>query len=279
MARFEPHLGNPSYAEPDDFDRYDDYERDRFGGEHRGLLDRVLSAPTRLAIVTVSFGALAIVGVNAAYLQPGAHPAPMLTTRDAPRVAPLSNIVDDRVNIGQTDQGRSIPPSPVLPGPHETAFVAPAQSDGISSLIEGPRFVAPTPMPRASVLSGTQTLVPPASVAAQPSSVNSPRSVETIEVNDPIGALLAPVVTQVDVQTSPPQQDTAQGGQPVVLAVQSVLAEMGYAPGSIDGVMGPSTEEAIRRFQLSRALSPDGRISDTLLREIERVTGARLRTS
>jgi peptidoglycan hydrolase-like protein with peptidoglycan-binding domain len=49
--------------------------------------------------------------------------------------------------------------------------------------------------------------------------------------------------------------------EPVTLGdIQQLLADFGYDPGSLDGVMGPQTREAIRRFQQDQGLRADGRL-------------------
>jgi peptidoglycan hydrolase-like protein with peptidoglycan-binding domain len=62
-------------------------------------------------------------------------------------------------------------------------------------------------------------------------------------------------------------------GSSTVKAVQRILADLGYAPGPIDGAMGGATEHAISAFQHDRKIASTGRISPELLREIKRVTG------
>lgn len=54
-----------------------------------------------------------------------------------------------------------------------------------------------------------------------------------------------------------------------VAAVQERLAELGYAPGPIDGLMGPRTRGAIRRYQADAGLPTDGRISRDLMSLLE----------
>lgn len=63
------------------------------------------------------------------------------------------------------------------------------------------------------------------------------------------------------------------GGDRTVKTVQQVLADLGYAPGPIDGAMGESTRRAITAFQRDRKISQSGRIGPELLDEIKRVTG------
>jgi peptidoglycan hydrolase-like protein with peptidoglycan-binding domain len=58
-----------------------------------------------------------------------------------------------------------------------------------------------------------------------------------------------------------------------VKAVQQVLADLGYAPGPVDGALGGATARAISAFQHDRKMPETGRISPELLRELKRVTG------
>jgi peptidoglycan hydrolase-like protein with peptidoglycan-binding domain len=58
-----------------------------------------------------------------------------------------------------------------------------------------------------------------------------------------------------------------------VKAVQKVLADLGYAPGPVDGVMGEATKRAIIAFQRDREIAETGRITPALLTELKRVTG------
>lgn len=61
----------------------------------------------------------------------------------------------------------------------------------------------------------------------------------------------------------------------MIKSVQKVLADLGYAPGPIDGVMGGQTKQAIIAFQRDRRMAQTGRISPKLLQEMERVSGER----
>lgn len=46
--------------------------------------------------------------------------------------------------------------------------------------------------------------------------------------------------------------------QPEVIEVQKYLRVKGFNPGSIDGVFGPRTEEAVKSFQEANNLTPTG---------------------
>jgi peptidoglycan hydrolase-like protein with peptidoglycan-binding domain len=58
-----------------------------------------------------------------------------------------------------------------------------------------------------------------------------------------------------------------------VKAVQKTLADLGYAPGPVDGEMGDATKRAIIAFQRDRKIAQTGRITPALLAELKRVTG------
>ncbi|WP_068081378.1 peptidoglycan-binding domain-containing protein [Polycladidibacter stylochi] len=55
--------------------------------------------------------------------------------------------------------------------------------------------------------------------------------------------------------------------------VQEVLASMGYGPLKVDGIGGPSTQDAIEQFQRDRGLQPTGKVDENLIEELERVSG------
>jgi peptidoglycan hydrolase-like protein with peptidoglycan-binding domain len=58
-----------------------------------------------------------------------------------------------------------------------------------------------------------------------------------------------------------------------VKAVQQILADLGYAPGPVDGALGGATTRAINAFQHDRKIAQTGRITPELMRELKRVTG------
>ncbi len=63
---------------------------------------------------------------------------------------------------------------------------------------------------------------------------------------------------------------------PTIENVQRVLADLGYAPGPVDGVMGEATRKAIAAFERDRNLPQKGEITPVLIKEIERVSGRSL---
>lgn len=80
---------------------------------------------------------------------------------------------------------------------------------------------------------------------------------------------------------TPPAKPPAPSEETVALikAVQQILADQGYAPGAVDGVVGAETRAAIKAFERDNGLDQTGRVSGKLLHKIIGATGARITTS
>jgi len=55
--------------------------------------------------------------------------------------------------------------------------------------------------------------------------------------------------------------------------VQTVLAELGYLPGTIDGFLGEQTRVAIRQFERDRGLPITGDVTEALMAELAKTSG------
>ena len=55
--------------------------------------------------------------------------------------------------------------------------------------------------------------------------------------------------------------------------VQTVLAELGYLPGTIDGFLGQQTRDAIRQFERDRHLPVTGDVTEALMAELAKTSG------
>jgi len=58
-----------------------------------------------------------------------------------------------------------------------------------------------------------------------------------------------------------------------VKGIQQVLADLGYAPGPVDGAWGANTARAVSAFQRDRNIAQTGQITPELLHEVHRATG------
>jgi len=67
------------------------------------------------------------------------------------------------------------------------------------------------------------------------------------------------------VQTAP----VVEGGDPFVRLVQTRLNQLGYNVGTIDGLEGPMTTEAIKAFQGDKGLDVDGMVGPATQQALE----------
>lgn len=58
-------------------------------------------------------------------------------------------------------------------------------------------------------------------------------------------------------------------GKQVVVEIQKGLKDMGYNPGVTDGINGPKTQQAIRKYQEDHGLLVDGQATPALLDHIK----------
>ena len=90
-----------------------------------------------------------------------------------------------------------------------------------------------------------------------------------------LGAALALVSVQSHGQTAAnTTQSSASSFQQLVLDIQSMLTELGYQPGPVDGAFGERTRQAIRRYQSNTGLSVDGHPSESLRQHLRVTTGS-----
>jgi len=99
----------------------------------------------------------------------------------------------------------------------------------------------------------------------------------------PAAAPVAPTVKHVTVtvqattaaNTNPsaaaPEQTLKPGDTgSQVTTLQRALAALGYSAGTPDGVYGPSTQNAVERFQLAKGLDEDGIVGPTTLAALQK---------
>jgi peptidoglycan hydrolase-like protein with peptidoglycan-binding domain len=258
-----------------------------------------LRRPATLFAVLGALGVWGMVAVNAVALQDGAHPAPLLGYADeaarqhaVPRPAPASltgasdpeaeaerrRAAEEDVALlrdlqelltergfysGEIDGLRGPMTSDAIRAWQQTAGLEPTGEPTVALLaqIQLSSYVSP-PVPEANPLREASASQEPGERAQPEANAPGLPSMSTLSGEDV--ALVSP---EPDFLPDEPVRD------PRVEALQSVLADLGYAPGRIDGEMGPQTEEAIRRFEADRGMSPTGDVSERLLRELSAVSG------
>jgi hypothetical protein len=59
-------------------------------------------------------------------------------------------------------------------------------------------------------------------------------------------------------------------GAELIRMVQLTLKDSGLDPGPIDGILGPKTREALKRFQIKNDLEPTGEIGEQTINQLFR---------
>jgi hypothetical protein len=67
-----------------------------------------------------------------------------------------------------------------------------------------------------------------------------------------------------------PLRDCDDGG---LTGAQAQLSNLGYAPGAVDGDLGPKTRAALQAFQQAHGLEPTGALDDATLSALEKEHG------
>jgi len=243
-------------------------DRDRPSDDERSIwraaLDQIIGRHPREVIgFAAVFAAMTAIVVNALYLQPGPHPAPIFKLKPRPVAAsepppavPLPRPRPAEAVATKADAAPARPRAEIVTA-IQRELAKRNFYDGPADGLTGPRtdaairdFVQAAGLktgsePTEDLLRGIERsqLKAPARAATPPAS----RS-------DPIGELIAP---------SPKR----------VLAVQRALADYGYGQVKPTGTLGPETQGAIEKFERERKLPITGQISDRLVRELAAVTG------
>jgi hypothetical protein len=120
-----------------------------------------------------------------------------------------------------------------------------------------PIFAPKSVMTRPVAVHGTVLNPPAPALAAVPAPAPRPEAAPRRAArNDPIAQLLAPSNR--------------------VLAVQRALTDYGYGQIRPTGVIGPDTEEAIKKFERSKKMPVTGTLSDALIKALGEMSGQRI---
>lgn len=217
---------------------------------------------------TAAFGCLSIAIMwNAMLGQQGRHPAPIAITKihhvDSVTREALQDDYTARMTLAQFP--RSIN---VLPRPRHQVVVHDLQAELTElKLYDGEVDGLIGPRTRQAIMAYQQ------SNGLKANGEPTGRLLDKIRFNRRIAEVAAAPAPEVAV--SPPA-DTASKD---VELVQSGLAELGYSPGPVDGVLGEQTRQAIRKFEQDRQLAETGRLSPRLLRELRKITGVSVLSS
>lgn len=108
------------------------------------------------------------------------------------------------------------------------------------------------------VFNGSKAAVPPVTTPTHQITVTLPSS--------------TPTAPSVQAPTQTPLQSGDTG--PEVKQLQKALAAVGFSPGTPDGDYGPSTMNAVERFQIAKKLGEDGIYGPTTRTALEQALNA-----
>ncbi|WP_436639956.1 peptidoglycan-binding domain-containing protein [Microbaculum sp. FT89] len=276
------------------------------------LIGVVIRNPLGVLAAAAVVGSWGAISVNAMWLQTGPHPAPFLG-RDAlvgipaklPPTRPDRQVTKiDPASAEDADRARLVARQMALTRDLQIELARRNFYTGGIDGQYGPRTeaairdyermasLADTGQPSEALLAHVRM----STLQAPPQPVPSPvRPVPGNEAatgpatpvhdGDPVAALIEQADEAEHSATAAPEQSAAAplpAASPAsdtdarVEAVQAILADLGYAPGSIDGRLSSSTKRAIEDFEVDRGMPMTGQISPRLLQELTAVSGVPL---
>ena len=145
------------------------------------------------------------------------------------------------------------------PGPRASPLLAPATAEASTAVP-----VQPAPAPAASI--AVQPTAAPATTATSISVAVPSMAIAAASTAAPVPPASAPPqpAANASSQAPPPARIVVQ---PPTLEredkrlIQTILAQMGYYAGQIDGKFGPETQAAVRRYQLEINVDATGRLT------------------
>jgi peptidoglycan hydrolase-like protein with peptidoglycan-binding domain len=233
----------------------------------RSLLSRAFGARPRDAIgMCLVIGGVIAVLINALYLQPGPHPAPIFTIKPRPVSAAHATgaVRIPRPRPGETGK----PDAGVRP---QADIIADIQRElERRGFYEGPIDGFHGPRTDAAIrdfeqAAGLKSTAQPSEELLQ-AILRSP--IKPAEPAQPRAGQTPATPARGDAIA-----DLIVGSSRRVLAVQRALGDFGYGPVKPTGVLGPETRAAIEKFERDRKLPVTGQLSDRLLRELAAATG------
>jgi hypothetical protein len=176
-----------------------------------------------------------------------APPAPSPVSPDAAPIepAPLPRVTDPDPST-QPSAGPTTRPGTFAPTGEPEAISADAPSESVDS--------------------EAVDLVTAGSPSPEPESAERPCDPEEPYIfRDAASGREVVLARCVSVDGAPGRVDAPPLSNALVLLIQTRLDALGFDPGAADGLIGPRTRDAIRRFQTDQGVAPTGAITFDLL--------------
>ncbi|BAT61260.1 putative peptidoglycan binding domain protein [Variibacter gotjawalensis] len=231
----------------------------RFGEMGGALWRKIARRPVDSLALVVALGVVTTIVVNAVALQASPHPAPI--AKPVPMPVPKPQAATAPV------QPKAVTTGSVAPNEPQVAAVSPNTKEPVMRTRVQLLTEIQKELARRGFYDGTvDGVMGPKMEAAIRAFEQSARLRVTGEANE---ALLKAL------QRAPAKAKSANAENSTkrIVAVQRALTDFGYGPVPPTGVFGEATRAAVEKFERDRKLTPTGRISERVLKELAAVTG------
>lgn len=219
------------------------------------IAQKLMEKPGRNSAIALCAAVSALVAVNATYMQPGKHPAPLFQTR-APG-GQLAALMHREVRTVSAGADLLYPPLVA-----DRALISEVQSmlavkgfyHGLVDGVDGPET-------RAAIADYER------GINVSPTGEPSVKLLARMRMDQLVREELVPLPARAPANNPNPETPAATPGirATQILSVQQAMNSFGYGPVTADGVFGDETSAAIQRFEMNQGISVTGRISDDLI--------------
>jgi len=219
------------------------------------IAQKLMEKPGRNSAIALCAAVSALVAVNATYMQPGKHPAPLFQTR-APG-GQLAALMHREVRTVSAGADLRYPPLVA-----DRALISEVQSmlavkgfyHGLVDGVDGPET-------RAAIADYER------GINVSPTGEPSVKLLARMRMDQLVREELVPLPARAPANNPNPETLAATSGITAtqILSVQQAMNSFGYGPVTADGVFGDETSAAIQRFEMNQGISVTGEISDDLI--------------
>lgn len=220
------------------------------------IAQKLMEKPGRNSAIALCAAVSALVAVNATYMQPGKHPAPLFQTR-APG-GQLAALMHREVRTVSAGADLRYPPLVA-----DRALISEVQSmlavkgfyHGLVDGVDGPET-------RAAIADYER------GINVSPTGEPSVKLLARMRMDQLVREELVPLPARApatNLNPETPATATSAITATQILSVQQAMNSFGYGPVTADGVFGEETSAAIQRFEMNQGISVSGKISDDLI--------------